>query len=75
MNEPNTAKIAAELGLNDKHVQVVSDLLDLGSTVPFIARYRKEVTGSLDEVAIEPSATVSTSLESWINGANPFLTL
>ena len=52
MNEPNIAKVAVELGLNGKHVQVVSDLLDLGSTVPFIARYRKEVTGCLDEVAI-----------------------
>ena len=52
MNEPNIAKVAVELGLNGKHVQVVSDLLDLGSTVPFIARYRKEVTGRLNEVAI-----------------------
>jgi len=52
MNEPNIAKVAVELGLNGKHVQVVSDLLDLGSTVPFIVRYRKEVTGCLDEVAI-----------------------
>lgn len=44
--------IAQELGLNEKNVASVLDLLAEGATVPFIARYRKEATGSLDEVAI-----------------------
>lgn len=52
MRESHVTKVAAELGLNGKQIQAVSDLLDQGSTVPFIARYRKETTGSLDEVAI-----------------------
>lgn len=52
MIESHVTKVAAELGLNGKQVRAVSDLLDQGSTVPFIARYRKETTGSLDEVAI-----------------------
>lgn len=52
MKESYITKVAAELGLNGKQIQAVSDLLDQGSTVPFIARYRKETTGSLDEVAI-----------------------
>lgn len=52
MIESRVTKVAAELGLNGKQIQAVSDLLDHGSTVPFIARYRKETTGSLDEVAI-----------------------
>jgi uncharacterized protein len=52
MRESNVTKVAGELGLNCKQVQAVSDLSDQGSTVPFIARYRKETTGSLDEVAI-----------------------
>jgi uncharacterized protein len=52
MKESHVTKVAGELGLNGKQVQAVSDLLDQGSTVPFIARYRKETTGSLDEVAI-----------------------
>ena len=34
-------------------------LLDGDATVPFIARYRKEATGSLDEVAVTPSAIAS----------------
>ncbi|MFI4911683.1 MAG: Tex family protein [Sedimentisphaeraceae bacterium JB056] len=45
-------KIANELGVRLNQVESVYKLLDEGSTVPFIARYRKEMTGSLDEVAI-----------------------
>jgi uncharacterized protein len=45
-------KIAIELSIAEKQVQVTIDLLDEGGTVPFIARYRKEMTGSLDEVQI-----------------------
>jgi uncharacterized protein len=52
MNEAHIPKIAQELNLTQKQVQSTADLLNEGATVPFIARYRKEVTGSLDEVAI-----------------------
>ncbi len=45
-------KIAAELSINERQVKATAELLDEGGTVPFISRYRKEVTGSLDEVAI-----------------------
>ena len=45
-------KIANELALNVKQVQATITLLDEGSTIPFIARYRKEVTDSLDEVQV-----------------------
>ncbi len=44
--------IARETGLSEKQVTAVKDLLDQGATIPFIARYRKEKTDSLDEVAI-----------------------
>ena len=44
--------IAEELQLTPRQVQATVSLLDEGATVPFLARYRKEVTGSLDEVAI-----------------------
>ena len=47
-----TADIAAELSLPPANVAAVLRLLDEGATVPFIARYRKEVTQGLDEVAI-----------------------
>jgi len=52
MNQRHIPKIAQELGLIPKQVQATADLLDEGATVPFIARYRKEATGTLDEVAI-----------------------
>lgn len=44
--------IARELGLQEGQVRNVLELLDGGATIPFIARYRKEATDSLDEVQI-----------------------
>ena len=52
MDERHILKIAAELGLTARQVQATAELIAEGATVPFIARYRKEVTGSLDEVQI-----------------------
>jgi uncharacterized protein len=52
MNPLHTKKIAAELSITQKQVLAVAQLLSEDATVPFIARYRKEVTGSLDEVVI-----------------------
>jgi uncharacterized protein len=45
-------RIADELGVRDRQVAAAVDLLDGGATVPFIARYRKEVTGSLDDAQL-----------------------
>lgn len=45
-------QLSAELKLNARSVSCVIDLLKAGNTVPFIARYRKEATGNLDEVQI-----------------------
>ncbi|MFN5454984.1 Tex family protein [Bradyrhizobium sp.] len=44
--------IAAELSVRDAQVQAAIDLLDGGATVPFIARYRKEATGMLDDTQL-----------------------
>jgi protein Tex len=52
MNLTHIDLIARELNLPQKSVQTTAALLEGGATVPFIARYRKEATGSLDEVAI-----------------------
>ncbi|HAK45886.1 MAG TPA: RNA-binding transcriptional accessory protein, partial [Spirochaeta sp.] len=52
MNNAYIIETAAELGLRDRQVQAVADLLAEGATVPFISRYRKEMTGNLDEVQI-----------------------
>ncbi|WP_299770087.1 Tex family protein [uncultured Pseudoteredinibacter sp.] len=43
------ARIAEELSVNARQVEAAVDLLDEGATVPFISRYRKEVTGGLDD--------------------------
>ena len=45
-------KIATELSISEKQVKATIQLLDEGATVPFISRYRKEMTGSLDEVQV-----------------------
>ncbi|MDR8413638.1 RNA-binding transcriptional accessory protein [Nonomuraea sp. 3-1Str] len=45
-------RIAAELGVRDGQVLAAVELLDGGATVPFIARYRKEVTGALDDAQL-----------------------
>jgi len=45
-------QVAAELGVRDNQVAAAVDLLDGGATVPFIARYRKEATGTLDDAQL-----------------------
>ncbi|WP_298960188.1 Tex family protein [uncultured Methylobacterium sp.] len=49
---PITQRIANELGAQEWQVKAAMDLLDGGSTVPFIARYRKEATGTLDDAQL-----------------------
>ena len=52
MNESIIKSIAEELKISVKQVETVLKMLQEGDTVPFIARYRKEATGALDEEAI-----------------------
>ena len=52
MNKEIIAEIALELSVKDSQVENVLKLLEEGNTVPFIARYRKEATGALDEEQI-----------------------
>lgn len=52
MSRDYSEKIAEELKIPSSKVSATSELLDDGSTVPFISRYRKEITGNLDEVQI-----------------------
>jgi uncharacterized protein len=49
---PYAEKIAAELGLRAPQVSAALELLLAGNTIPFVARYRKEATGELDEVQL-----------------------
>ena len=52
MNEMIIKEIAVNLNITEKQVMTVLELLGEGNTVPFIARYRKEATGALDEEEI-----------------------
>src|ERR1700710_2368917 len=45
-------QIAAELGVREQQVEATVALLDGGATVPFVARYRKEITGALDDAQL-----------------------
>jgi len=57
-------KIAARLNLSPMQVKSTIDLLDAGNTIPFIARYRKEMTGSLDEDLLRKVSEVIIQLRS-----------
>ena len=52
MLETHAMIIATQTGITPQQVDAVRSLLDTGATIPFIARYRKEKTGSLDEVML-----------------------
>jgi uncharacterized protein len=52
MTHTHPSTIAKVLGIKASQIQAVSVLLDGGATIPFIARYRKEATGNLDELEI-----------------------
>ncbi|HWK94276.1 MAG TPA: Tex family protein [Pseudolabrys sp.] len=52
MSEPIFRRIATELSVRVEQVQATVELLDGGATVPFVARYRKEVTGGLDDAQL-----------------------
>jgi len=63
MENVHVEKIADELGFRTEQVAAVGNLLAEGGTVPFISRYRKEATGSLDEVAVAAIRDRQSQLE------------
>ena len=69
MNERMFEIIAKELAVRPKQVQAAVELLDDGNTVPFIARYRKEVTGELQDSNYVPSRNASSTSAIWKNVA------
>ena len=62
MENANIKQIAIDLGLGDQQVEKVIALTSEGNTIPFIARYRKELTGNLDEVQIKSIIELDKSL-------------
>ena len=59
-------RVSERLGLNEKQVAKVITLLEAGGSIPFIARYRKEMTGSLDEVVISKIHTELNRIKDFI---------
>ena len=62
MENINIEKIVQKLGLKESQVSQVLDLTAEGNTIPFIARYRKEMTGNLDEVEIKAIIDLDKSM-------------
>lgn len=63
MNDKHIQSISSALGIAEWQVENTIRLFDDGSTIPFISRYRKEVTGSLDEVQITAIKDMLTRLK------------
>ena len=62
MKERMIEEISQHLSIKPKQVQIVLDLTAEGATIPFIARYRKDMTGNLDEVVIKSILDLDKSL-------------
>ncbi len=73
MHQTRYEKVAGELNISSKQVADTALLIAEGATVPFIARYRKEVTGSLDEVAITAIRDRLQELEELENRRNAII--
>ena len=70
-----TQALSRELNLNGGQIAHTITLLDEGNTIPFIARYRKEMTGSLDEVQIQAIADRAEALRALHDRKNDVLRL
>ena len=57
MNETIINELSKNLNISVKQINSTLELLENGNTIPFIARYRKEVTGNLDETIIKKIET------------------
>lgn len=62
MKNDNIYKIAQELTIKENQITKVLELTSEGNTIPFIARYRKEMTGNLDEVQIKAIIDLDKSM-------------
>ena len=57
--------LVKELSINPRQIMAVAHMLAEGNTIPFIARYRKEIHGNLDEVQISKSRSASPITGNW----------
>ena len=75
MNQAHVTKIAGELALDEGQISAVAQLIEDGATVPFISRYRKEATGSLDEIAVTAIRDRLVQLQNWMPDGKPLSNL
>ena len=64
LNQEIITNLASKLNIKESQITTVLNMLNEGATVPFIARYRKEATGALDEEAIR---TINDEFEYQVN--------
>lgn len=64
LNQEIITNLASKLNIKESQITAVLNMLNEGATVPFIARYRKEATGALDEEAIR---TINDEFEYQVN--------
>ena len=72
MTEIITEHISNTLSISKKQISATVELLEEGATIPFISRYRKEVTGSLDEMQVADIQTELKRLNELIKRRNIF---
>ena len=72
MNDSFCRIIAGEIQARPEQVDAAVRLLDEGNTVPFIARYRKEITGGLDDTQLRNLETRMSYLRDVRRSSNPF---
>ena len=63
MQEQIIASLSIEHNFTKEQVRKVLNLLEEGNTIPFIARYRKEATGGLNEIAIKEIRRIITTIK------------
>ena len=66
-------QISALVGAKPAQIKVAIELFDRGSTIPFVARYRKDATGNLDEVKLESIEALNTQFIAFTNRRNAIL--
>src|SRR5690625_7219246 len=67
MNDLIIREVSARLNIGSRKVSAVLDLLAEGATVPFIARYRKDATGAMDEVQIQQIRDEAQSIQEFLD--------
>ena len=66
------SSLSQEFKLRSEHVKNILDLLEDGNTIPFIARYRKELTGSVDDQTLRSLSSGTHISSVWIHAGRRY---